>query len=140
VEAGVVSRIRAGAESRGAELEWRVEFALLVGPEDDDLTDSELELGWRLHGARLLSNTRQHCYRPWGWWVFEVGEDPPPTGEREVRLAELEELTDEELAELAEEANVARTRVGTPREHRGPNYFPDRRAIEVWERICEVRR
>jgi hypothetical protein len=45
------------------------------------------------------------------------------------------QLTDEEVAELAELANVAKTRIGTPAEHYGPNYFPDRRAVEVYERV-----
>ena len=84
------------------------------------------------------ADTRRYGCRAWGWWVFEVGERPPK--QQELRLAELGELTDEELAEISERANVARAQVGTDAEHRGPNYFPDRRAIEVRERISAIRK
>jgi hypothetical protein len=65
---------------------------------------------------------------------------PAERDAEEVRLAELGELTDEEVAALAESANVAKARIGTPAKHYGPNFFPDRRAVEVYERVCEARR
>jgi hypothetical protein len=57
--------------------------------------------------------------RPWGWWTFETEEGPPPLepGAKEVRLAELGELTDEEYAHLRDRADSAREIIdsGKPR-------------------------
>jgi hypothetical protein len=55
--------------------------------------------------------------RPWAWWVFDRGEEKPRSQVAEaVRLAELGQLTDDELAVLRERADEARLRVGTARE------------------------
>jgi hypothetical protein len=125
-----------------AELSLELELALRIGPGDDGPEREDLEAAWSYFGEQIMgeAHPRPVGWRPWGWWVFEQGEDRPERDAEEVRLAELGELTDEEVAKLAEDANVARPRIGTPREHKGPNFFPDRRAVEVYERVCEVRR
>jgi hypothetical protein len=63
-------------------------------------------------------------------------------GDETVRLAELGELTAEELAALREEANEARLRVGTDAERisGGGRNTPgavsmDAQAVELWERV-----
>jgi hypothetical protein len=67
-------------------------------------------------------------------------------GDETVRLAELGELTAEELAALGEEANEARLRVGTDDEQisGGGRNTPravsvDVRAVELWERVEAAR-
>jgi hypothetical protein len=71
--------------------------------------------------------------RPWGWWKFELGEDPPD--DEPVRLAELGLLREDKIAAIAERANEARVRIDTPAEHYGPNYYPDRDAVELHEAV-----
>lgn len=83
------------------------EINLVVGPLPlCEYTDEELKAGWALLKDKIMRNGRKHGNRPWAWWVYEQGGDPPPLerGASEVRLAELGELTDEELAELAKRA------------------------------------
>jgi hypothetical protein len=90
-----------------------------------------------------------HGTRPWGWWRFEIGEDPPRpdeagvTDHREleaVRLAELGELTSHELAALDEQANEARLRIGTDSERlsgggREYGVSMDQRDVDLWEAV-----
>ena len=66
---------------------------------------SETELrGWRLYGEELMSDCATGRSlpgtRPWGFWRFELGEDP--SDEPAVRLAELGLLRDDEVAAIAE--------------------------------------
>ena len=122
-----------------------VELGMLIGPvQGDGLSDEDLELGWHYHGARLLEQYVGPATRPWGWWAFEAGEPKPDGREAEaVRLAELGELDDEELATLRERANEARLRVGTGRERVSGGalglspqaYSVDRRTVELQERV-----
>ena len=126
----------------GAELNTDLTYALLMGPaEGDGLSDEDLELGWRYRGERIMEDHRgRPGTRPWGWWVFEVGEDPPPRALEAVRLAELGELTREELAALRERANEARLRIGTTGERisgggREHGVSMDVRAVELWEAV-----
>jgi hypothetical protein len=131
-------------------------FALLIGPtEGDGLTDKDLELGWRYRAKQIMEDHRgPHGTRPWGWWVFEAGEDPPEPGEDDdltepraveaVRLAELGELTGEELAALGEQANEARLRVGTDSERisggwRQYGVSIDQRDVDLWEAVERAR-
>ena len=95
-----------------------VVWPLLIGPTDrDPFTFEDLEVAWRHHRDELL---RRHAgrdgRRPWGWWEFEAGEEQPRGDDETVRLAELGELTDAELAALHERATEAGLRIGTPAE------------------------
>ena len=70
-------------------------------------------------------------FRPWAFWAFEVGEEEPETEEeRMVRLAELDLLTEEELAELAERRTWTDINDGT--EH------PDHGASDLYQRVSEA--
>jgi hypothetical protein len=135
---------------------------LLMGPTkgEHEYTLEELEVFWELYGDEILSGRqgRSHGRRPWAWWQFEAREPMPRArwipgegshlgrmegvGDETVRLAELGELTAEELAALREEANEASMRIGTDAEHisRGWRNTPgavsmDGRAVELWERV-----
>ena len=74
--------------------------------------------------------------------MFELGEDPPrnPHYAQAVRLAELGELDAYERAAIAEKANEARMRLGTPSEqHNGrPGVGGDTLTVELWEAIQAV--
>jgi hypothetical protein len=111
---------------------FHLELTLLIGS-GDGFTDTELERGWRLYGKRLTEDGHPRSmpgFRPWGWWRFEAGrEEPPRHDEAVLYLAERGELRDHELAAIAERANEGKPRIGTPAEHYGPNYYPDRDAV-----------
>ena len=144
MEAGVVTRVR----KHGVELTPELEFGLMLGPGplSVDLDAEDLAVGWRIHGAEIMAGwQRQHGSRPWGWWVFEKGEEPPPRepGANEIRLAELGELTEEECAALAKRAAEARAQLET-----GVKYYVatgagrrldfEQQAIDRWERVQEA--
>jgi hypothetical protein len=74
-------------------------------------------------------------HRPWAYWKFELGENEPDGDDAAIRLAELGLLRDDEIAAITERANEARMRIGTPAEHHGPNYWPDRDAVELHEAV-----
>ena len=90
----------------------------------------------------------RHGSRPWGWWIFEKGEAPPPQepGADQIRLAELGELSNEEAVALAERAADARALIesGEPRcyvatgQGRRLDYEQD--AVDLWERVQEALR
>jgi hypothetical protein len=75
--------------------------------------------------------------RPWAWWVFDLGEEMPRGGwaAEAIRLAELGELRDDELAALHERANEARLRIGIPREVLSDGHSMDRAAVELFEAV-----
>lgn len=118
-------------------------MALRIGPiTDDGVTDDDLRVGWGIHGERTLGEGHGDGRRPWGWWSFEAGEEPPEPRDEPVRLAGLGELTDAELVALREAADEARPRVGTAAERisGGGRDCPgavslDVRAVELWERV-----
>jgi hypothetical protein len=99
-------------------------FDLLMGPTDapGEYTVEELGVLWERHGPEIMAGRhgRHDGTRPWAWWVFEAGEEQPGPvwnsetcqwegeGDETVRLVELGELTDAELAALREQANEAR--------------------------------
>jgi hypothetical protein len=97
---------------------------LTLGPTtESEHTLDQLRVMWEIERDRLMAGTCNGVgQRPWAFWVFDVGEDPPrEAGCREpdpepIRLAELGLLTPEELAAIREDANVARTRIGTDAE------------------------
>lgn len=122
-----------------------LELGLLIGPtEGDGLDHEDYELGWHYHAARILEEyVGPAATRPWGWWAFKADEPMPDGREGEaVRLAELGELDDAELAALRERANEARLRIGTDRERvsggslKTPGaYSVDGREVELWEAV-----
>ncbi|HKH14520.1 MAG TPA: hypothetical protein VKA47_07685 [Solirubrobacterales bacterium] len=128
-----------------AEKRFELDLALLIGPvEGDGLTDEEMEAGWEIYGDELMRDYRGLLgTRLWGWWRFVVGEEAPRGKFAEpTRLAELGQLTDEEIAVIAERANEARTRIGTDAQ-RGTLTAAgwtggDLDDVELWGRIEEV--
>jgi hypothetical protein len=147
--------------TRAIALDSDLRLALLLGPvRDDGLADADLELGWRYYGGQIMrEDVGPAGTRPWGWWRFVAGEERPrriwnPETRRSegiaaeaVRLAELGELRDDELAALRERANEARPRIGTPHERiaggslkRSPRaYSVDARAVELLEAVEAAR-
>jgi hypothetical protein len=100
-----MTRIRRHA----TELTRELELALMVGPMPitDHLSDEDLGHGWRLHDEQIMRDWEfRHGSRPWGWWVFEKGEDPPPLEPGAKEMAELGELTERELEDLRNKAVV----------------------------------
>jgi hypothetical protein len=76
--------------------------------------DEDMRAAWAAHGHQLLEQHRAGS-RPWSWWRFVAGEDRPsttwamsglpfPFTPETMRLAELGELTDRELANLVGQA------------------------------------
>jgi len=64
-------------------------------------SEEQREEAWRLHGERIAATWGELFRRPNGYWWYERDEDSPRGGVNEiVRLAELGELTPEELAEM----------------------------------------
>ena len=125
-----MTRIRGGISIPPNEI--GVILDLILGPHE--LTEEELELAWEAYGREELSLDRGlPGTRPWAYWKFELGEDPPDN--EPVRLAELGLLRDDEVAAIAERANEARARIDTPAEHHGPNCYPDRDAVELHEAV-----
>ena len=118
------------------ELDGGLEISLLIGRTDfDDVSDEQLEVGWQVYGERLMGYGRIVGTRPWGYWVFELGEDMPRGGcdKQTMRLAE--QLTPDELAALRERANEARLRIGTPAEVLSDGRSMDRGAVELFEAV-----
>jgi hypothetical protein len=100
----------------GTELTVELEIALTIGPMPllDDFTEEDLEIAWRIHGAAIMSGSeRRHGSRPGAWWIFDKGSEPPPMepGAKELRLAELGELSEQEREDLAKRAAEARQRI-----------------------------
>ena len=141
-----MSRVRAN----GVDLTTELELCLTIGPAPlwDDFTEEDLEVGWRIHGAKLMQGWEfRDASRPWGWWVFEQGEDPPPLepGAKELRLAQLGEITDDECAALAKRAIEAKAKLDTGVESyvatgEGGRINFEQEAISLWERVREAKR
>jgi hypothetical protein len=159
-----VARLRRRLEARGTHPRKLHEpgFEFLMGPTDapGEYTAEELEVLWPLHRDKIMAGPqgRHHGTRPWAWWAFEAGEPRPEerwipsewgpfgrmegVGDETVRLAELGELTAEQLAALREGATEAKLRVGTAEERisGGGRNTPgavsmDAQDVELWERV-----
>jgi hypothetical protein len=136
-----VTRLRKHGVELTLELEWALTFG--PGPICDEFSDEDLEIGWSIHGEKLMEKwERRHGSRPWGWWVFTVGEEPPPMepGAKEIRLAELGELTKEELAAIAERAAEAKATLESGRKNYiatggGQQLNFEQEAVELYERV-----
>jgi hypothetical protein len=115
---------------------------LVLGP-PGKYTDAELEAGWAAYGDEIMENWKAGGppSRPWGYWVFELGEEMPAYDDETVRLAELGELTDFEVAALAEDANEAKARrdhgYAEWQVHHGVERG-DQRRIDLHERVLEA--
>ena len=134
-------------------------FDLLMGPTAGGPTAEELEVVWALRKDEIMATHRRDGRRPWAWWAFELGEEPPTerwnpgagpggriegAGDETVRLAELGELTADELAALREGANEAKLRIGTDSERisgglRKHGTSVDQRAADLWEAVRAAR-
>lgn len=81
---------------------------LMLGPTGDHSLE-ELELAWEAYGAGLREDGVGRCFRVWGWWRFDVGEEKPDGHDAQcIRLAELGLLTAEERSTIAEDAECCR--------------------------------
>jgi hypothetical protein len=127
-------------------------------------TDEERREAWEERREalmeRYLTPPRRVGGRPQDWWDYVAGrdehllEDPPLLGfkgtedehaaaldeyenEPIIWLAENGHLTAEEIADLAEEANEARPRIGTEAEEIGSGGVDraDRRAVKLYEAV-----
>jgi hypothetical protein len=149
-------RLAAALPERG---ELDAELALLIGPVGpyeapsggvvlpDDPPDEVLELIWERDGERLMADhAGRPGWRPWGYWRFVLGEEMPRGDAEAVRLAELGDLRDEELAALHGRASGARTRIGTAREQWNSGHRPDcgccrsidQQHVDLWEMVEAV--
>lgn len=151
-----MARLRARLDARDKDPSKRRHAPILdlcMGPTDapGEYTAEELEALWLLYRDQIMSGPqgRQSGRRPWGWWQFDAGEPQSAWdgteeryGDETVRLAQLGELTVEEVAALREEANEARLRIGTDAEHIAGGWRTtpgavsmDACAVELWERV-----
>ena len=82
-------------------------IALILGPSVDGDVE-QLEAAWRVERESLLENCRRNPipgWRPWGWWVFEAGGEPPADEvEEAARLAAMGELSPDEFTGLEDRA------------------------------------
>ena len=120
---------------------WCSVFDLELGPVGG-LTVNQLALLWDREGEELMRDRTYDGRRPWAYWRFELGEDPPDRDQEPIRLAELGLLRDEEIAAITEQANEARARIGTPAEQISGGgsscSYPDREAVELGEALAAV--
>jgi hypothetical protein len=119
-------------------------FALMIGPGGEDYTDAELAAAWQVYGDEIMDwKAAGPPSRPWGWWVFEAGEEPPAADAEPVRLAELGMLTASELASAAESANEAKARqklgYAEWQIHHGVERV-ERESIDLYERVLAAGR
>ena len=129
---------------------------LLLAP-TGEYSEDQLRIAWEVERDRLMEHDRNNpatfATRPWAYWKFELGEEPPrddgekiPYPFREaIRLAELGDLQPDEVAALAERAAQAKTRIdkgwhyerisalGTDMER-----FSDRETVAAWEKLAKA--
>ena len=90
---------------------------LVLGPVDrpGEATVGDIEVMWRLCRDEVMAGRQGRCdgRRPWAWWAFEAGEERPEGDREAVRLAELGELTADELAAFSAKRIEAKLRIGT---------------------------
>ena len=154
-----------GELTLGCVAEWRSPY----GTNSMFATDEERRAAWEERREALMVNYLTPPllpgHRPFAWWRYEAGrphhltEHPPPLDfetpqdERAEALDEYEiepmewmaahgHLTDEELAKIAERANEARPRIGTPAEHIGSGGVDraDRRAVRLYEAVWRAQK
>ncbi len=137
-------RLRDGGLRPGFDPAKPATIDLRLGPVDGELSVDELELAWSVQRERIMTLYAEPAYagaRPWAYWAFDLEEEMPDGDLAEaVRLAELGELRLDELAALKEQAVEAGLRVGTDAEHHGPDCWPDRAAVSLWEAVTRASR
>ncbi len=138
-----MARLRNGKDWKyNPAIHGRAIVDLWLGPTDrsGEFTADQLRTVWQFQRERIMRPPLAYIgRRPWAWWAFEIGEEMPREDEA-VRLAELGELTDRELAALREAANEARLRIGTDSErisggNREHGVSLDVRAVKLWETV-----
>ena len=137
-----MTRVRVtGSISRRCSSSASISAPLLDGT---TVSPTRTSVAWEIHGAKIMEGRElRHGSRPWGWWVFEKGEEPPPLepGANEIRLAELGELSEEEIADLARRAAEAKAIIdsGKPRGYvstdGGGPIDIEQDAVDLWERV-----
>jgi hypothetical protein len=112
-----------------------------IGP-DASAEIPHLEMVWHAEGDRLLASWHQTTpaaragLRPWAFWRFEVGEDPPEETKAEaLRLAQLGLLTDDEHDVLRSRAEAAQQRISTDAQQIGADFYKDRMDAELWDAV-----
>ncbi len=85
--------------------ELEMSLALMLGPLEGGPSEGQLHRGWRAFRDELMRDRadggRVAGSRPWAYWHFELGEDPPEElDEQTVRLAEIGKLTAREAGEV----------------------------------------
>jgi hypothetical protein len=124
---------------------------LIMGPHGR-FTEDQLRIAWEVERDNFRSGSRAHLAdRYWGYWKFELGEEPPSDGDlmlpwsQAVRLAELGDLSAGEIAALRERANEARARIQKGWHHERISAlgtdcerWADREAVEGWRRVKEA--
>jgi hypothetical protein len=153
-----------GELTLGCVAEWRSPY----GTNSMFADDEERRAAWEERREALMVNyltpPLRPGRRPFAWWRYEaqrpahLSDYPPrdfetPQDERAAALDEYEiepvawmaahgHPTDEELAKIAERANEARPRIGTPAEHIGSGGVDraDRRAVKLYEAVERARR
>ena len=120
----------------GRPLDLEELFELAIGPDGESAFDSEAEreAAWRHHGDAVMENAaRQPGDRPFGYWLYDVGVEEPPTRlERVLLLHERGLLTDEELRRIRAEAERDHDR------YQGHVVVTPREAAERMERMHEA--
>lgn len=104
-------------------------------------TDAQLERGWRAYGGELTASLLDHPkpgLRPWGFWRFEANRPELHEHENWAEgvgvLAEMGELTEAELTELAEDAVRAREFLANPPFYHGADKSA-RQSVEAQEAV-----
>lgn len=110
---------------------------LILGPHlgDGQWTEPQLRRGWWVYRQQLMTPKREPRpgERPWGFWKFDLGEEPPEGDHAQVvRLAELGELSPQETAEIRERGLAAKRRLETERNiHIGEH----QRMVAMWQAV-----
>jgi hypothetical protein len=122
---------------------WLV-MALTLGPSPVvAFTDGQLRRAWSVYRDEVMGGRRSPGTRPFGFWAYEVGEDPPGDDPAEaLRLLELGRLDADEIAavrERAEEwiefAGRDDTAVTSPRDAVEHMRAQSRADAEAWGRV-----
>ena len=88
----------------------QLHLALVLGPTEDSPPIGVLKRAWKVFGPEMMkrSGDDPRPDRPWGFWRFNLGEEPPGSYQEQIiRLMELGELTDDEIRAVERRAGEA---------------------------------